>query len=242
MRLARFYEPQPLVVHQDIQLSDFAAHHMVHVLRGKVGDRCTLFNGEGNDYQAVVKTICKSTVWVRLLQLQPRECESPLQVQLAQAISTRHKMDYTIQKATELGVSSIAPLITRRSLPLGAKHMQTRWQHWHRVMISACEQCGRNRLPVLHPVMPLNDWLRRVTAELRLLLYHRSPKSLHHYALDVTQSIVLLIGAEGGLDGAEMQRAQHFNFQPIVLGPRVLRTETAALTALSILQYLSGDL
>lgn len=242
MRLTRLYEPQPLAVQQTIQLGDFAAKHIAQALRGKVGDPVILFNGTGGEYHAIIKIIKKTSVFVEVAHFNSRECESPLTIQLAQAISRGHKMDYTLQKATELGVSSITPLITAGN---GVKHNAAyalkRWQHWHRIISSACEQCGRNRLPILQPITPLTTWLPHVTEAVRLLLYHRSASSLR-YDGGSRQSVVLLVGAEGGFNNAEIDAAQQFNFQTVQLGPRVLRTETAALTALSLLQYMSGDL
>ncbi|TVP93679.1 MAG: 16S rRNA (uracil(1498)-N(3))-methyltransferase, partial [Pseudomonadaceae bacterium] len=166
--------------------------------------------------------------------------ESPLQVHLGQAMSRGERMDWAIQKAVELGVNAITPLFTERcEVKLQGERADKRQAHWQQVAISACEQCGRSQVPVVHPPQALADWLAQLDCELKLVLHHRTEQPLA--SLQKPASLGLLIGPEGGLSSEEIQRTEASGFQAVRLGPRVLRTETAPIVALSLAQQLWGD-
>jgi len=237
MRIPRIFLPVPLAPDALVILDSSAAQHVTRVLRLKPGAELVLFNGEGGEYPAVLE----ASATARLGAWRVVECESPLAITLVQGISRAERMDYTIQKAVELGVTHIVPVFAARSVvELRGERLQRRLQHWQGVAIGACEQCGRNRVPAIDTAVDLGDWLRRpVTETLRLVLNHRATGSLG--ALTRPTALTLLIGPEGGLDDAEIAQAERIGFIGMRLGPRVLRTETAALTALAALQTLWGD-
>lgn len=241
MRSPRIYHPQPLVGLSCVELEDAAARHVARVLRLGIGNPLTLFDGSGGEYPALITAVEKRRVEVELGAHSDHECESPLQVTLAQGISKGERMDYTIQKAVELGISRIVPISTERSVvALKGEREEKRLAHWQGVIVSACEQCGRNTLPQLLPVHSLPSWLDIPVEGNGLLLDHRAENSLS--TLQLTSTMTLLIGPEGGLSEAEQERAIAAGYQGLRLGPRVLRTETAALTALAALQSRWGDL
>jgi 16S rRNA (uracil1498-N3)-methyltransferase len=178
----------------------------------------------------------------RLLELDATERESPVDITLALGISAGERMDYSLQKATELGVTSIQPLATERSVvKLAGERADKRLQHWQHVVIAACEQCGRNRVPTVAPVQKLFAYLADVDRSRRLLMLSPDANAPLKRAMPAT-GVILLIGAEGGLAPAEYQAAQASGFEPVSLGPRILRTETAPVAALAVLQALWGDL
>ncbi len=241
MRIPRIYHPEPLVAHSQIALDDNAARHVARVLRLGPGAELTLFDGNGGEYSATIHELNKRQVIVSLCDRRMIDLESPLRITLAQGISKGDRMDYTIQKAVELGVSRIVPLSTERSVVnLKGERLEKKLTHWQGVIISACEQCGRNTLPELLPQQTLNQWLANKPAGQGLLLDHRAENSLG--SLQISGELTLLIGPEGGLSEQERQYAIDSGYQGIRLGPRVLRTETAALTALAGLQSRWGDL
>ena len=226
----------------EVILPEAAARHAVSVLRLQEGDTLTLFNGEGGEYRASLVAVSKRETRARLLEFHATERESPIQLTLALGISAGERMDYSLQKATELGVSAIVPLATERSVvKLAGERADKRLQHWQHVVIAACEQCGRNRVPTVAPVQTLYAYLAGVDKSGRLLLL--SPEAgapLKQVAR--ADAAVLLIGPEGGLAPGEYQAAQAGGFEPVSLGPRILRTETAPVAALAVLQALWGDL
>jgi 16S rRNA (uracil1498-N3)-methyltransferase len=241
-RLPRVYFPGEIAAHGVCHLSAEQSHHIARVLRLAPGDALVLFDGRGCEYDATIERLTKSTVTLRTGEARQVDRESPLDVTLAQGISTGERMDYTVQKAVELGVRAIQPLTTERTVVrLDAERAARRVAHWHSIAVSACEQCGRTRVPVVNDVMTLPAWLgaheasaRRVTlaptASMRLAELPRA-----------TGAIVLLVGPEGGLSPREHADAVAVGFVPARLGPRVLRTETAAVAALAALQTLWGD-
>ena len=241
MRNSRIYTDQPLTAGAAVTLGEQQSHYLGRVLRLPVGAAVTLFNGDGNDYAASISAIDKRSVTVSIDSAAAVQTESPLAIHLGIAISKGERMDFVMQKATELGVSAITPLISERvEVRLSGERADKRWQHWRGVITSACEQCGRARLPQLHAVATLSDWIGNVDVEQRFVLHHRS-----EYSLDTAtkpRSVALLIGPEGGLSAAEIAAAERAQFAALTLGPRVLRTETAPLTALAILQHRWGDL
>lgn len=240
MATPRIYSPQPLAAGQTLELDDAAARHVGLVLRMKAGQPLTLFNGEGGCFSATIAEASKRSVTVSLDTFHPDEKESPLHVHLAQSVSKGDRMEYAIQKATELGISEITPIYTEHGdVRLKGERATKKQQHWQQVAISACEQCQRNRVPVVHAPVSLKDWLAATQADLKLVLHHRTERQLSGY--DQPETVALLIGPEGGLSAAEIAQAEAAGFNPLALGPRVLRTETAPVAALSVLQYLWGD-
>jgi 16S rRNA (uracil1498-N3)-methyltransferase len=243
VRLTRVYIEEPLASGKRCQLSGSAANHLVRVLRLGIGAAVTLFDGAGGEYAARIESLRKDAVLIEVGAHAAVERESPLAVTLAQGVSRGERMDWVIQKATELGVRRIVPLITQRSVVrLDARQAQKKSQHWRGITIAACEQCGRNRLPELAAPVDLPDFLDSTAAgdDLRLLL---SPLgSLRIGAIKSVGNITLLIGPEGGLAPEEGAAAIAQGFVPVHLGPRILRTETAAIAALAALQQTFGDL
>ena len=208
-----------------------------------MGEEVTLLNGEGGEYVAVITRIDKKTVAVQLNEFFSRDAESPLKLTLAQGISRGEKMDYTIQKAVELGVSRIVPLLTERcNVKLDEERRQKRFQHWQSIVVSACEQSGRNTLPEILAPQQLTSWLPSVQADQCFVLAPTADKKLKQFSLQKNAHVVLLIGPEGGLSPQEINAAAKHDFSPLVLGPRILRTETAAVAALTALQCCFGDL
>ena len=240
MSFPRFHCPG-LVPGAEMDLPEAAAHHAVRVLRLAAGDSLVLFDGEGGEVHAQISAADKRGVTVRAGERQPIERESSLVVTLVQSLQAADKMDYTVQKAVELGVTRIIPVESRRSVVrLDGARADKRVQHWRQVAVSACEQCGRNRVPEIAAVQPLAQWLglQRNPAT-RLLL---SPAAEHSLAtLPRPDAVELLIGPEGGLDDSEVQAAALGGYHGVRLGPRVLRTETAGLAAVAAMQALWGD-
>ncbi|MEY2633136.1 MAG: hypothetical protein RIR00_1790 [Pseudomonadota bacterium] len=242
MNTPRFYCPQPLAPGARFELPPEVARHAVRVLRLPPGAELTLFDGRGGEYPATLERVDKDHASVHIGPWRDIERESPLQLTLLQAVQAADKMDFTVQKAVELGVAAIVPLTSRRSVVrLDGERAVKRVAHWQGIAAAACEQCGRNRIPMVAPLEPLLHGLSRpaVPGRLRLML---APGAARHLAdLPAGQDIELLIGAEGGLDPEEITAAAQCGFVPVKLGPRILRTETAGLAALAALQALRGD-
>lgn len=237
----RFFCPEGLAPGASLSLPENAARHAARVLRLSAGAAVTLFDGRGGEYAATIASVRKDEVVAEVGAWRDRECESPLQIRLVQALQAGEKMDLTVQKAVELGVAAIQPVASKRSVVrLEGERAQRRVEHWRGVVASACEQCGRNRVPVVGEIEPLDRWLAKpAEAPLRLMLSPQATLTLD--ALPQARSLELLIGAEGGLDPQEMAAAESAGFVGVRLGPRVLRTETAGLTALAAIQMLWGD-
>jgi 16S rRNA (uracil1498-N3)-methyltransferase len=241
MRIPRIFHPEPLEPDSRVTLDDSAARHVAKVLRLAEGSPLTLFDGSGGEYPASIVSVAKRSVEVQLGHRLDVEVESPLHITLAQGVSKGDRMDFTIQKAVELGVSRIVPLNTERSVVnLKGERLEKKLAHWKGVIISACEQCGRNSMPELLPLQPLPSWLQSDANGTRLLLDHRATETVA--SLQPKGEITLLIGPEGGLSQKEREQAFFLGYTGLRLGPRVLRTETAALTALAALQSRFGDL
>ncbi len=242
MRIPRIYTPAPLAAGTTLELDENAFNHAVRVLRLRQGDAVILFNGGGGEYQAELAEVQKKRAWVRTGAFVDRDCESPLPIILGQCIARGEKMDYTIQKAVELGVHEIVPLFSERcGVKLDQARQQKRLRHWHSVIVSACEQCGRSRIPRLREAISLDEWLARLEASLKLVL---DPMARHSFNTlpQPERDVALLIGPEGGLSDNEISRALAAGFYGLRLGPRILRTETAGLTSLSLIQQRCGDL
>ncbi|WP_422139235.1 16S rRNA (uracil(1498)-N(3))-methyltransferase [Endozoicomonas sp. ALC020] len=241
MRNPRIYTDQPLVKDQVVELSDSAANHVGKVLRMRPEESLILFNGQGASWQGRIKSVAKKNVAVVLEAEISLVTESPLKVHVGQSLSRGERMDYAIQKATEMGVTEITPLFSERcEVRLNAERQEKRARHWQQIAISACEQCGLNRVPVIHSPEPVADWMAKQNADLKFVLHHRTDKKLEGFVPPETVS--LLIGPEGGLTQEEITSAESLGFHVLALGPRVLRTETAPVTAISVMQYLWGDL
>ena len=243
--MTRLYVPGELVPGRAYALPQPQAHHATRVLRLKAGDAVTLFNGGGAEYGAMVTRVAGDAVIVKVGDARDCARESPLEIVLGQALSSGERMDYTVQKAVELGVAAIHPLAAARSVVrLTGERAEKRVAHWQSVVVSACEQSGRNRVPPVAPVAELAAWLARPVAgeagALRLLLSPAGATRLRDLPRPAA-FIVLLAGPEGGFTPEEEAAARHCSFTPVRLGPRVLRTETAAVAALAALQALWGD-
>lgn len=242
MRIPRIYISAPLQSGATIELDDNGFSHAVRVLRLGEGAPLILFNGEGGEYEATLCDVQKKRASAAIGAYSPSECESPLPIMLGQCISRGEKMDFTIQKAVELGVSEIVPLFSERcGVKLDKERSDKRTSHWQSTIISACEQSGRNRLPLLHAPLLLDQWLGTIAASCKLVLDPCATYSLAQMPKP-EKNLALLIGPEGGLSDAEIERAIKSGFNGIRLGPRILRTETAGLVVLSSIQQLWGDL
>lgn len=241
--MPRFYCPPPLPESGSFNLPADAAHHASRVLRLREGDSVQMFDGIGHECHGGISELSGKQVVIGALRQVNAARESPLRVLLAQALSSSEKMDWVIQKATELGVTEIQPLATERSVAkLSPERAAKRTEHWQQVAISACEQCGRNMLPVIHPPQDVMAWLQRMRASetSKFILLPDGATSLQSQPTP-QGTIVLLIGAEGGFAQAESDSALLCGFTPIRLGARVMRTETAAVAGLAALQTLWGD-
>jgi 16S rRNA (uracil1498-N3)-methyltransferase len=243
VRVARFYCETALRAGGNALLPEDAAHHAVHVLRLRAGDDVTLFNGRGGEYAGRIAAIERLRVQVDVLQHRPLERESPFAVTLVQGVSAGEKMDFTVQKATELGVAVLQPVVCARSTGrLAGERAELKRAHWRRIAVAACEQCGRNRVPDVQAVRPLAGYGRMPAPEgLRLLLSPRSALRLGAAAGRPAGPVTLAAGPEAGFSEAEEAALAEAGFTPVRLGPRVLRTETAAIAALAALQALAGE-
>lgn len=249
MREIRIFVPQPLVPGELASLPPAAVSHVVKVLRLRSGAPLTLFDGRGGEYAATLQAIERRSATALVGEHRQIERESPCHTTLLQGLARGERMDWILQKATELGVSRIIPLVTRRSVvQLDEARSESRLAHWQGVINAACEQCGRNTLPQIHPPLALPEACAKLVAErtsaTRWLFAPDARRTLASAVgeLDATSPVVqILIGPEGGLDEEEVALAEHGGFTALRLGPRILRTETAAVTALAALQCLSGD-
>ncbi|TLY94764.1 MAG: 16S rRNA (uracil(1498)-N(3))-methyltransferase [Gammaproteobacteria bacterium] len=242
MRLTRVYLDAPLEAGGRVTLTDSAARHLTRVLRLRPGQALTLFNGGGGEYAATIEAVHGEKVEVAVGEAQAIERESPLSLTLAQGVSRGERMDFVVQKATELGASSIVPLLTERSVVrLSAPQAARKLEHWRAIAVSACEQSGRNRLPKVLSLIPLADFLTQSGSGSRLLLSPTGSTRIQDVPTPVS-SVTVLIGPEGGLADAEQSAALAAGFTAVRLGPRILRTETAAIAALTVLQREFGDL
>lgn len=241
MRTPRFYEPQPLTENSTITLSDDATQH-IRVLRLTEGAEIVLFNGEGGQFSAQLVEVQKRSCKAQLKSFQQTDNESPLHLHLGQVISRGDRMEFVVQKAVELGVNEITPLISERcGVKLNAERMAKKQQQWQKIAIAACEQSGRNIVPVIHKTETLQAWCEEQIDCCKLTLHPRAKHSINTLNQDINH-VRLLIGPEGGFSDDEVKLTETLNFTETLLGPRVLRTETAALTAITALQCRFGDL
>lgn len=242
MRRPRIHHPGPLASGARVTVTGSAARHLATVLRLRPGDPLILFDGSGGEYQASVTATGRRDLTLAVGEHRAVEVESPLRIVLAQGVSRGERMDYTVQKAVELGVAAIQPLLTERSVPdLRGERGRRRQAHWERVVIAACEQCGRNRIPEVHPPRALGEWLQGYAGPPGLLLDPAAARGIGELP-SPAPGAALLIGPEGGLSPAERDLARERGFTAVTMGPRILRTETAAVAALAVLQARFGDL
>jgi len=241
MRQPRFYDPQPLTINSKIKLGDDATQH-IRVLRLKAGCEIMLFNGQGGQYLAQLNDVQKRSCFATIKAFQQTTNESPLHLHLGQVISRGDRMEFVIQKAVELGVNEITPLISERcGVKINIERMAKKQQQWQKIAIAACEQSGRNIVPVIHETESLQTWSAKQTDAVKLTLHPRANYSINTLPENIN-NIQLLIGPEGGLSDSEILLTQALNFTETLLGPRVLRTETTALAAITALQCRFGDL
>lgn len=241
MRIPRIYSPRPLQAGLELALEEGAARHVSRALRMRAGGALVLFDGGGGEYPATVTAVGRDTVTVLTGVPLARETESPLRIHLGIGLSRGERMELIVQKGTELGVAAVTPLFTERAgVRLHGDRLERKGGHLRQVAISACEQCGRNRLPAVHDPQPLATWLRDTRADRRFVLHHRAAPLTSE--VDVPGSVALLIGPEGGLSDVEIEQAEQAGYRPLCLGPRILRTETAPLAAIAILQARWGDM
>ncbi|RTN62002.1 16S rRNA (uracil(1498)-N(3))-methyltransferase [Enterobacter ludwigii] len=242
MRIPRIYHPELITVGREIALSDDAANHVGRVLRMGAGQAIQLFDGSNQVFDAEIMRADKKSVHVTIVRGEVDDRESPLHIHLGQVMSRGEKMEFTIQKSIELGVSLITPLFSERcGVKLDAERLNKKIQQWQKIAIAACEQSGRNRIPEIRPAMDLEDWCAEEESGLKLNLHPRASASINTLPLPV-ERVRLLIGPEGGLSADEIAMTARYQFTDILLGPRVLRTETTALTAITALQVRFGDL
>jgi len=231
-----------LNINIEIALEADAANHVGRVLRLPQGAEIILFNGQGGEYRATLTESGKKVVKAQVNSYADISLESPLAIHLGQGISRGDKMEMTIQKAVELGVTEITPLFSERcGVKLSGERLQKKLSQWHKIIISACEQCGRNTIPTIHSPLQLDQWLAQPSDELKLNLHPKAKYSINTLP-QPTNGIRLLIGPEGGLSDLEIEQAATQGFDEVLIGPRVLRTETAGLTIISALQTRFGDL
>ena len=239
----RFYHSNPLDLNQIIILDEFSSHHALRVMRVKVDDFLVLFNGDGFEYRARVSDINKKTINIEILSKEKNNNESPININLFQSISSNEKMDMVIQKATELGVSSIQPIFTSRStVKLSLDRIKKRLIHWRQVSISACGQSGRSKIPTIKSPIGFDRFVEGITTNsLNLLLHPDNSKESSNLPNKYSGDINIFIGPEGGFSQDEVLLLKKQNCINIQLGSRILRTETAPLAIIAILQYKYGD-
>ena len=243
MRIPRFYVSDALSVGQEFPLPDTTFRHAIQVLRLNVGEPLILFNGTGGEYLAQLTSVSKRAASVTIESHAATDPESPLQLTLVQAIIKPDKMDFALQKAVELGVATIQPLTTQRSvIRIGKEKADKKMQHWEGIMQAACEQSGRTRLPQLHVPRELDDWLEQPVEGSRLILAPGDFPRINALPLDLPTPVALLIGPEGGFTDDEVEQCIQAGVMPVSLGPRILRAETASITTLALLQHRYGDI
>jgi len=242
----RFYHSKPININQNIIMDDFAAHHALKVMRLKSNDQLILFNGDGSDYLAQVINISKRQVEVSIKSKEDIDSKSNLKLILLQALTSNDKMDLIIQKTTELGISEIQPIICERSIvKIKKEKLKKKLSHWRQVSIAACEQCGRAKIPTIHEPENIIKYLERIMEsdkDTKIILSPEASKSLDNITPNIKQGIKFLIGPEGDFTKQELDLSIQKGFSPIKIGPRILRTETAPICILSILQYKYGDI
>lgn len=245
MRIPRIYQSVPLQTGDSITLDAQATNHVIRVLRLKQNDPVIVFNGQGGEYTGVLGVVSKRHATVRLQHFQQPDNESPLHIRLFQGVSRGERMDFTLQKAVELGVNTVFPIHVQRSaVHIDADRMAKKHVHWQGVVNSACEQCGRHVVPKVHEPATLQDRGADITERgdgLFVVLDHCAEQSLTQVSKPVSNNVTLVVGPEGGLTKEELDWLHKLGCISVKMGPRILRTETAAVTAIAVMQSLWGD-
>lgn len=241
MRIPRIFHPVALKTGTQISLTEDASHHVGRVLRMQVGQSLALFTGDDHRYDAIIRAINKKSVVVDVVNAHQDSCESPIDIHLVQGVSKGDRMEFVIQKSVELGVRSITPLFTERcNVKLSGDRLEKKHEQWSKIVYGACEQSGRNTVPTLHTACTLEAWLARPRDGITLVLDPNASQGFQ--SLEATHTYTLMIGPEGGFSTAEVERLRAHKCLGVQLGPRILRTETAALAAMTALQSHFGDL
>lgn len=242
MRIPHIYQAGDITLASEFTLDDDAAGHIGRVLRMKAGEHVSLFNGQGGEYLCELLTVGKKLVTVMPLEFDDKNVESPINIHLGQGISRGDKMDFTIQKSVELGVSEITPIFSQRcGVKLSPERLAKKHLQWQKIAIAAAEQSGRNTITTIHSPVDISDWLKQPSEEIKLTLHPRAKHSIKTIKVP-DAGVRFLVGPEGGFTDTEIAQTKQQEFVDIRIGPRVLRTETAALTVLSALQLQFGDL
>ncbi|MDT9587153.1 MAG: 16S rRNA (uracil(1498)-N(3))-methyltransferase [Candidatus Arsenophonus melophagi] len=242
MRIPRIYHSELLETGKTIQLRNNSAHHISRVLRMSVGQYIELFNGSNAIFFARILEIDRKSVLVQIELSTIKNKESHLDLHLGQVISHEGKMEFTIQKSVELGVNIITPLLSERcNIKLDQRRLSKKQQQWQNIAIAACEQCGRNKIPLIRSIIPLETWCKEQDDGLKINFHPKAKLSINTLPTSV-HKIRLLVGPKGGLSPDESIITANYQFTNILLGPRILRTETTALTAITALQVRFGDL
>ncbi|MCW8355449.1 16S rRNA (uracil(1498)-N(3))-methyltransferase [Marinomonas pontica] len=248
MRIPRIFIDTELNENSVLALPDSAFQHLCKVLRLKADHPIRVFNGQlfdgkNGQFNATLCDVEKRSANIRVTSFEALDNESPVQVTIGQTLSRGERMDYAIQKSVEAGVHAIQPLFSERcEVKLQDNRAEKRQQHWQQVAISAAEQCGRGVVPIVHPPIELTEWIEKCNEMLKLTLHHHSAKPIREFGQPANNRVALLIGPEGGLSEKEVQLSEKAGFNAISLGPRVLRTETAPIVALSVINALWGDI
>ncbi len=241
MRIPRIYTEQELTLDSQLLLEENASHHVLKVLRMQVGRQLILFNGRGGEYSAEITSINKRHAQLSIETFIDKNVQSPLKTHLAIGISRGERFDFVLQKATELGVREISPLFTERTeVKLTGDRLNKKYLSWQKITIAACEQSGRCELPKVNRPTNISDFLAHDYPGGKYVLHHRHASSMDTNHAET--EVVLLVGPEGGLSEAEIKTAQENDYQALLLGPRVLRTETAPIVALTLFQHFWGDI
>ena len=241
MRKIRLYTPQALKPNITIELNEATSIRLTRVLRIRVGDSVTLFNGDGFDWNTTVTKTRNTLVTVAIGSSEQLNNESPIKIHLGLCLSKGERFDWAVQKVTEMGITEVTPLFSERvDVKLPANRVTKRIAHWQKIVIGACEQCGRAMVPTINEPRSLIDWTDFVTADLKLLMHHRQIRS--QLTDTPPQTLAFLVGPEGGLTDTEILHAHKANFQSFRLGPRIMRTETAPIAMLAVIGAHWGDL
>lgn len=241
MRIPRIYINQPITLNECVAVDSAEAHYVNTVLRMKTGRRVILFNGLGGEYSATLVDSAKKTARFEIHDFNDVQRESSLSIELGCCLIKNDRMDWLLQKATELGVRSFAPLLSEYTdVKIPQDRTQKKIDHWQQVVVSACEQSGRTQVPVVAAPQSLNAWLDSLQADKKIVLHPYNAQALDGVSLKIS-SLALLVGPEGGLTDEELALAHQQDFTSVSLGPRILRAETAPLAALSIIQHQFGD-
>lgn len=243
MRIPRIYHPSPLAGLDSCLLSEDAVNHVGRVLRMKEGEQIILFDGSNHIFHARLQAVEKKQIIAKIESSELDDRESPLAIHLGQVISRGDRMEFTIQKSVELGVKTITPLWSERcGVKLNDERQDKKLQQWQKIAIAACEQCERNEIPEIRPMMKLTDWCKEQDNMLKLNLHPRAKYTIRQLPHIPPEGVRLLIGSEGGLSAEEIQMTEKEGFTEVLLGKRVLRTETASLAAITALQVCFGDI